>query len=83
MFDRKRSIDRKTGATSASGIDRREFLGGLAALGVSALLPGCASDAGQSALAGGKPHRIDGYPGGKSAIGLVVAVRLSESGPVG
>src|SRR5687768_3864428 len=33
---------------------RRRFLSGMAALGATALLPGC-----QTAGSGGKPHRID------------------------
>jgi hypothetical protein len=59
MFDSKKRIDVEDSNTCAAVNGRREFLGGLAALGASALLPGCASDAGQSAAARGKPHRID------------------------
>lgn len=43
----------------ASGVPRRQFLAGLAALGAGALIPGCATDNAAPVLAGGKPHRID------------------------
>ena len=37
---------------------RRNFLGGLAALGATTLLPGCQAT-GPTAEAGGRPYRID------------------------
>ena len=42
----------------ASGLPRRTFLAGLAALGAGAVLPGCQTTAATGA-AGGKPFRID------------------------
>ncbi len=45
--------------TPSSGIPRRMFLAGLAALGAGSLLPGCATESAAPVLVGGKPHRID------------------------
>jgi predicted TIM-barrel fold metal-dependent hydrolase len=49
------------GEAPAAGVSRRAFLAGLAALGGSALLNGCAADTSAPApvMTGGKPHRID------------------------
>ena len=56
----KHKDDSAYGLAEASALEllpRRSFLAGLAALGASTLLPGCATDSGGTA--GAKPRRID------------------------
>ena len=47
------------GGVPASGIARRQFLAGLAAMGAGTLIPGCATDSAAPVRAAGQPHRID------------------------
>lgn len=45
--------------THKAGVTRRTFLTGLAALGATAVLPGCKSATPAASVAGARPHRID------------------------